>query len=107
MNDIPTSKPTEFTEFGSDLPTLTTSERHRLLSAERRRATLRVLEERSLPIGLDVLADAVLERERGVDSPGPASAEAVRITLHHKHLPLMTDLGVIDFDPDAQQVRAP
>lgn len=107
MNDIPTSEPTDLTETGSDLQTLTTSERHRLLSAERRRVTLGVFEERSLPLGLDALADAVFDRERGVGSPGPSSAEAVRITLHHKHLPLMTDLGVVDYDPDARHVRAP
>jgi hypothetical protein len=107
MNDFPTPQPTDLVDDATELPALTRTERHRLLAAERRRVALRVLDEHSLPTGLDELADAVRDRETGTDSPRPATAESVRITLHHKHLPLMADLGLVDYDPDTHCVRAP
>ncbi|MDS0282772.1 hypothetical protein NDI86_11605 [Halomicroarcula sp. S3CR25-11] len=87
-----------------DLSTITRSERHKLLSAERRRHVLDVFDAESLPIGLDALADGVGEREAADASD---IATAVRVTLHHQHLPLLDDLGLVEYDPVARRVRAP
>lgn len=78
---------------------VTEDERHRLLAASRRRAILDVLDEQSSS-GLGELAAAVAARE-GVDD-----VERVAVSLHHTHLPLMADLGVLSYDPDHKRVTA-
>ena len=73
--------------------------RYRILANERRRVLLDVLEDADLPIALDDLAASVSEREgrsKGDDH--------VVISLHHKHLPLMDSLGVLEYSPGANAV---
>lgn len=83
--------------------TLTESERHRLLASERRRVLLSVLADESTPISLDELATAVAAEEP--DSPDAADHTATRVTLHHTHLPQMSHLDIIDYDPTRRQVE--
>ena len=82
---------------------LNESERHQLLGSERRRTTLEVLSRRLTPIGLDELAAAVAERE--TDASSEQHTERIRISLHHKHLPKMADMGVIDYDEESHRVK--
>jgi hypothetical protein len=86
-----------------ELAELTTDEYHRVLAADRRRIALEVLEDRAGPVDLDVLAEAVAERERRGDA-NPADPDRVAVSLHHVHLPLLTDLGIVDYDPDRRQL---
>lgn len=94
-------------EVDADLSAVTTSERHRLLSTERRRLVLRIFDEKPLPMSLEALADTVAEHEATAGSPRVDTATSVRIALHHQHLPLMDDLGLVDYDADARRINAP
>lgn len=80
---------------------LTETERHRLLAAERRRVAIDVLAERSAPVELTALATAIAAREDGVDPSDDAAVERVELTLHHSHLPKLDSFGVVDYDPDS------
>lgn len=83
---------------------LSDDERYRLLSAERRRTAVDVLEERTLPIGLDDLAAAIAEREAD-DTADADAVERVAISLHHVHLPKLVDAGVIRYDPESNRIE--
>lgn len=90
---------------------LTDSDRHRLFAAEQRRIALELLEEADLPVALEELATAITDREtelgtREADAPDAGDAERVAISLHHVHLPLMADLGVVDYDAASRRVEA-
>lgn len=90
---------------------LTDSDRHRLFAAERRRIALELLEEADLPFALEELATAITDREtelgtREADAPDAGDVERVAISLHHVHLPLMADLGVVDYDAASKRVDA-
>lgn len=77
---------------------VTENEHYRLFAEERRRTTYDVLRSESEPVALEDMAKTVAHREgRGTDEE---SVERVAITLHHVHLPMMDDVGVIDYDPD-------
>lgn len=82
--------------------TLTESDRFRLLSAKRRRLILELLSESTAPVVLEELAAAVRTRE---DEPGERDGD-VAVALHHVHLPMLADLGVIDYDPSSKRIRA-
>lgn len=83
----------------------TKSEWHRILSNERRRDVIEVLEKSPMPIELEVLAAQVAIREVGATAVEEGAVERVMITLHHMHLPLMDDVGVISYDSSAKFVE--
>lgn len=80
-------------------------ERYRLLADERRRVVADVLAEQSSPVTLGELATALEARDasrtEGVESP-----RTLEIQLHHVHLPMMDEAGVVDYDPGANRVEA-
>lgn len=84
---------------------LTTEERYDLLGDERRRHALAVLAERSAPIDLESLAEAVADRETAVARPSADEIERVAVSLHHVHLPRAADLGVLDYDAGGNRVE--
>lgn len=73
-----------------------------LLSDHYRRQTVRVL--RKTPGGeveFDELIDRIIQEsrvERG-------KTDQIAIQLHHKHLPMLADQGLIAYDPDDRVVR--
>lgn len=83
---------------------VTEDERHRLLSAERRRAVVDVLTAETSPFGLRELAAEVGRQEDGVD-PDDESVERIAVTLHHAHLPVMAAIGVVAYDPERRRVE--
>lgn len=83
---------------------LNESERHRLLAASRRRATLEILDERRPPLDLEELARAIARREREATSVDEETVARVATSLYHNHLPKMDDCGVVDYDPDECRV---
>lgn len=83
---------------------LSESDRHLLLAVERRRVALDVLTNGSTPIFLDDLAVAVAEREANECVASEENVERVAVSLHHNHLPMMEDFGVVDYDPDERLV---
>lgn len=85
---------------------LTGSERSRLLASERRRVLLDVIEDRSIPVGVEALAADVGEAEFGESDLPPERTERISITLHHNHLPRLAQAGVLDYDATANHVVA-
>jgi len=85
----------------TDLPA---GERYELLESDRRRIALRVLERRRSPVELSTVAEAVASSEEGVDARDDEAVSHVAVSLHHRHLPKMDDLGVIDYDPRSNRV---
>jgi|AntRauMinimDraft_4_1070384.scaffolds.fasta_scaffold00185_4 hypothetical protein len=82
--------------------TLSDQERYRLLSDERRRHAADVLADRSSAMSLRELATAISARERG---HGGESEHTLEVRLHHVHLPMMADAGVLTYDVDANRVE--
>lgn len=104
MNDHTSQSSSEGVGRQAKVAGLTESEHHELLAAKRRRVTIGVLDDRSTPIDLEDLAAIVATREPETDATDAEAVERVAITLHHNHLPKMTDLGVIDYDVDLNRV---
>ena len=84
---------------------LSETDRHRLLASDRRRVVLDVLEDRPSHVDLEDLAAAVCSREVE-DGRHGSDPEAVAISLHHTHLPLLTDAGLLEYVPSSKRVEA-
>lgn len=93
---------TDHTTKQSPGATFNESTRHRVLADERRRTACDVLAEREHEVELSDLADAVAGRE--ASDSAPASPERVGATLHHVHLPLLDDVGAVDYEPSTNRV---
>jgi len=94
------------TEFTDDVPRIadmTETERHTLLSDDRRRLTLDVLAERPATATLSEVATEIAAREDGCDA-GSDSVERIEVALHHTHLPKMDELGVLSYRPDTHRI---
>lgn len=85
----------------AEVALLPESERHRLLADDRRRMTLDVLGRRTSPVDLEDLAASIADRETTGDT-----VEQITGRLHHAHLPMMDELGVIDYEPDANRIES-
>lgn len=85
---------------------LTESERYRMLANEHRRLTLELLLDNQAPIGLKELAKAVVAKYDEGEGPGQEDVNRVMVALHHKHLPMMAELGTIRYDPSANCIEA-
>lgn len=78
------------------------AQQYRVLADEQRRCVLDVVTQQETPDTLGELADAVHERLEDTD----ATSEEIVIALHHAHLPLMDDAGVLDYDASHRQIEA-
>lgn len=85
---------------------LSESEWHRLLASKRRRLVLDVLADRTAPVDLEEVATEIAAREDDVDAADEKAIERVGFSLHHVHLPMAAEVGVIDYDRDAVRVEA-
>lgn len=93
----------EHTDGGNAIG-LSEDEVHRLLAAGRRRLALEVLAQGG-PMGLEALSEEVVRRE-GRDDVTRGAVERVVVDLYHRHLPLMADLGAIEYDRGSRRVEA-
>ena len=84
---------------------LTESERHRILAAERRRLTLTILSEQMTSVEFLELATEIVTREAGINATDEETIEKVAMTLHHTHLPVLDEKGVVDYDLRSQQIK--
>ena len=77
------------------------------LANERRRATLAVLTEKSIPLDLETLAREVAAKEHYDERQSPSSGDIrhVKTTLYHSHLPKLDHLDLIEFDADQKTVE--
>lgn len=74
------------------------------LAARRRRLLVTVLRDERRPMPRAELAEELLRRESGGDGVGPRERARVVASLHHVHLPMLADAGLIDYDRDADRV---
>lgn len=91
----------------SDGVELSTSDRHRLLAADRRRLALDVLTGTSGTVSLEELAREVAAREddRGAQDEASVERNEIKLSLHHHHLPKMADMHVLEYDPETNVIR--
>ena len=78
-----------------------------VLADERRRTVVAVLLEQTAPVTVDTLARHVAGRNSDV-SPAEvptADVDEVHVSLHHIHLPKMSQAGLLTFDADDGVVR--
>lgn len=87
-----------------EAPGLDESDRHRLLADERRRIILELLEERETSLSLAELVADIDARESDEIGANDSSADEIQIMLHHVHLPMMADLGVVDYDAETNYI---
>ena len=81
-------------------------DRHRLLTSERRRLTLDILEGTGTAVDLEELGRGIVAREDGIDAVDEEAVLRVAIALHHVHLPLIAEMGVLEYDPTTRVVRS-
>lgn len=82
------------------------SERYRLFANRRRRLLLDVLTTVGTPCTLSEVAAGIAARERGEPERPNTDRADVEIALHHVHLPLIDDAGLIDYDADEHRIEA-
>lgn len=74
----------------------------RLLSAQYRRQTIRLLRKTpNCEVGIEELIDNIIDKKRAEGE----QRDRLVIQLHHNHLPKLREQGLIDYDPDAQLVQ--
>jgi DNA-binding transcriptional ArsR family regulator len=84
-------------------PELSESDIYALLAQARRRQIVHCLRDRDSPQTLDQLARIIGEREQ--DSPSAEHLRRVYLSLYHKHLPKLTDSGIVRYDRSDGTVR--
>lgn len=85
---------------------LTDDEYYRLLDSRRRRVLLSVLAEQNGSVSVEELARRVAEAESEDDTLVSADTTSdIQIDLHHAHLPLLDEHGVVDYDWTARRVE--
>lgn len=94
---MPTRGPSD--ETPDELSLVGLDERLRLLSHAERRLVLQSLVEGD---GGGVSLSALVDR---LVADGGRDPTQVRLDLHHRHLPLLADAGVLTYDADAAVVR--
>jgi len=73
-----------------------------LLAHERRRKTIQVLEDEcGTTLDREELAQRVATVEAPGDAPTDRLVRRVELSLHHKHLPMLDEHGVVDYDPQS------
>ncbi|WP_431358868.1 DUF7344 domain-containing protein [Halovenus amylolytica] len=87
------------------LADLTETERHRLLAAERRRILITILSSSSSPIQMETLAKKIAERETSTTTVDESIVDRMMVSLHHTHLPMMANMGIIGSNPETNQIE--
>lgn len=102
MSDTP-DEPVDERESATGL---TETDRGRLLSVERRQVALTVLADRTPPVGLEELATEVVEREYDTETPSERAVTRAVVSLYRRHLPVLAELDVIDFDRESNRITS-
>lgn len=80
---------------------------HRLLADEQRRFVIESLQTASG--GVDTTLDELTAHlVRAAERSGNEHVDArrdLRCRLHHVHLPMLADLGLLEYDPETKRVR--
>ena len=89
-----------FSEGVLSTASVSESESHQILSSERRQILLYVLDEQPTTVHLDTVASAVAKREANPTD----TVESVAISLHHNHLPMLANAGIIHYNPESNLI---
>lgn len=73
------------------------------VACDRRRRALDALAESDSELALSELAERV-HRIEADDDANEGARRDVAVSLHHKHLPLLDDIGVVEYDADDRDV---
>lgn len=105
-NDLETATGTRSTSPQGDryLTEISDAEIHRLLANERRRTALEALSELTPPVALEDLAALVAMQESSGLVTNDEQEASVAIALHHAHLPMLDELGIIEYNPEKARV---
>jgi hypothetical protein len=77
-----------------------------VLSDEYRRIVLTYLLQENKLVAVDELVNHLLEEPQSGDKFRQDEVrESVAIALHHIHLPMMDDVGMIEYDPEQNEVK--
>jgi len=89
-----------------DTPELDETTRHRLLSDPQRRFVIESLTiDGRLETTLDALASDLDRVAAHDDSVDAYVRRNLRCRLHHVHLPMLSDAGLVDYDAAAKRLR--
>ena len=78
---------------------------HNVLRNERRRLVLDFLGANGQTSTLRELSEAIAEMETGESPPPRNIRDSVYASLHQTHLPMLDDLGIIEYDQDGKTVE--
>lgn len=53
---------------------------------------------------METLARKVLKREADLTAVDEATVDQMMAILHHTHLPMMTNMGLVESNPDTNQI---
>lgn len=99
------ARPTEARRDSEKLQAPTVAELVAVLSDRRRFSVVEILDDSGdSTVGLDELVDHLAE-ERAPEKAAGESRRDVAISLHHHHLPKMSDVGIISYHRDFKTVR--
>lgn len=87
----------------TDVDERTESERYRLLASQQRRLALEHLAGQTAPVELSALASAIVTRADDLDHE---DVERVTVSLHHVHLPMLDQFGVLEYDANATRIES-
>lgn len=84
---------------------ITPEQTHRLLNDTERRQLVVILSDIDHCVPLTTLVERVSERMEVSNNETRELYESLRIHLHHNHLPLFADVGVVEYNADQRLVR--
>ncbi|WP_217468211.1 helix-turn-helix domain-containing protein [Haloterrigena gelatinilytica] len=78
-----------------------------LLSHPKRRAVVRLLLNQDRALTLRDLRNEIVEREEGIEitEADESQTRQTLVSLHHAHIPKLTEAGVVTYDKDRQIVE--
>lgn len=76
---------------------------HRVLASQRRRLLLQELVTWSSPLSRRGVAKMMAEQIAGAETSA-TDVDRIDNSLHHVHLPLMVQFGVLEYDTTAEQI---
>ena len=81
--------------------------RHRLLADEQRRFVIETLQtaHSDVETTLYELAKHIERAAQRIDGSEDADCRSLRCRLHHVHLPMLADAGLLEYDPTTKEVR--
>ena len=85
-------------------PDLEEREIHEILRNDRRRLALESLRADENEATVRELAELIATHETGEEPPPRDKRQSVYVSLHQTHLPMLDELGIVEYDPEEKDV---